>query len=359
MTSDSHLHTLRVPRSITTLEGLLNGFRAYQVLKAALDLGLFELLAREGGLGREDIASRLGVNGMFIRSFLLSLVDIGLVAEQGGKYRNTETADCFLVKNRPLYQGDWIEEDTGKASRWGDLAAQLQKMTPDAYAFDLAPRTSFIRALGQRSLRGELQGVTREIASWDGFPTARTVLDLGGGHGLYAIALCQINPDLHGVVFDKPHIIPETQRFLDAYNMSDRLCATGGDIDADAIEGEYDIVVASHILYKFRKNMPGFFQKVWETLKPGGLLVLNHWFCAPGCLPRGGLVEMDKAFLSFGHPLCHIETFNGLLADCGFDVVSSKEISSTYGTSNLHIAMKAPAIRQSPQCRASSCCSPR
>ncbi len=353
------LHELRVPQAITTIEGLLNGFRACQALKAALDLGLFELLDREGGLTREDIAARLGINGMFIRSFLLSLADIGLVVMEGDTCRNAEAADCFLVKNRPLYQGDWIAEVTGHDSRWSDLTAQLQKTAPDAYSFDKAPRTSFIRALGQRSLRGELQGVTREIASWDGFSSAKTVLDLGGGHGLYAIALCQIKPELHGVVFDKPHIVPETQRFLYTYGMSDRLVAHGGDIDAETIDGRYDIVLVSHLLYKFRKDLPGFFKKVREALAPGGLLVSNHWFCAPGCLPRGGLTEMDKAFLSFGHPLCHIETFDRLLAECGFDVVSSREIASTYGMSHLHLGVKSPEVRPALERLSASCCPAR
>ncbi len=355
MTPTASLHELCVPQSITTIEGLLNGFRACQALKAALELGLFELLDREDGLTREDIAARLGINGMFIRSFLLSLTDLGLVAVEGDTYRNAEAADRFLVENRPLYQGDWIAEVTGHESRWSNLTVQLQKTAPDAYAFDKAPQTSFIRALGQRSLRGELQGVTREIASWDGFPSARTVLDLGGGHGLYAIALCQIMPELHGVVFDKPHIVSETQRFLDAYGMSDRLVAHGGDIGAQTIDGRYDIVLVSHLLYKFRKDLPGFFKKVREALAPGGLLVSNHWFCAPGCMPRGGLVEMDKAFLSFGHPLCHIETFDRLLADCGFDVVSSREIASTYGMSHLHLGVKSPAVRPGLENISASC----
>lgn len=359
MTPTAPLHELRVPQAIATIEGLLDGYRACQTLKAALELGLFELLDREGGLTREDIAARLGINGMFIRSFLLSLSDLGLIAVEGNTYRNAEAADRLLVESRPLYQGDWIAEVTGHESRWSDLTAQLQKTAPDAFAFDKAPRTSFIRALGQRSLRGELQGVTREIAAWEGSPSAKTVLDLGGGHGLYAIALCQIKPELHGVVFDKPHIIPETQRFLYAYGMSDRLVAHGGDIGAETIDGRYDIVLVSHLLYKFRKDLTGFFKKIREVLAPGGLLVSNHWFCAPGCLPRGGLAEMDKAFLSFGHPLCHIETFDRLLADCGFDIVSSREIASTYGTSHLHLGVRSPEECPVLESLCVSCCPAR
>jgi len=359
MTSPPILQDLRVPRAITTLEGVLNGFRAYQALQAALDLGVFELLDREPGLGREDIVNRLKINGMFIRSYLLALMDIGLVCEREERYFNTETAECFLVQKSPLYQGDWIEQNTGKASRWNNLARQLQNDKPESYAFDAAPRTDFIRALGQRCLQGELQGVTREVSSWDGFADARTILDLGGGHGLYAIALCQINSRLRGVIFDKPHVVAETQRFINAYGMSDRLEAVGGDIDSDKIAGGCDIVMASHVLYKFRKDMPRFFHTIRQALRPGGLLVSNHWFCEPGCIPSKGVAEMDKALWSFGHPLCHIEKFDQLLNGCGLTVLSHTEIRGSDATSDLHLAVKAQDAKQRHRGEAAACCPTR
>ncbi len=353
------LGDLRVPQVVSNLERILTGFRAYKALKAGLDLGLFELLANEPDIGREDIVRRLRINGGFIRSFLQALVDIGLISQDGDAYRNTETAEHFLLRSSPLFQGDWIEEETGKNSWWDDLAAQLQKEKPEAKAFDKAPRTEFIRALGQRSLRGELQAVTKAVAGWEKFSDARMVLDLGGGHGLYAIALCQLNPDLRGVVFEKPHVLPELQNFLDAYQMNDRLKAVGGNIDVDAIGSGYDIIIVSHLMYKFRKNLPDFLQKVCSALQPDGLLVSNHWFCAPGCIPNNGLMEMDKAFLSFGHPLCYIEKFHELLEQNGFSLLTAKEIPSTFGTSNLHLAYKGQVTGEREKCCTTACCTPR
>ncbi|MBI9113100.1 methyltransferase dimerization domain-containing protein [Maridesulfovibrio ferrireducens] len=353
------LRDLCVPETASSLEDILNGFRAHQVLKAACELGVFELLSKGQSFEREEIVKRVGINGMFIRSFLLSLMEIGLINEKDEKYSNSDMAETFLVQSSPLYQGGWIEQDTGKDSRWNDLTEHLKKDKPESYAFDQAPKTDFIKALGQRSLRGELQGVAHEVVSWDKFSEARNVLDLGGGHGLYAIALCQVNTDLQGVIFDKPHVIPETNVFIENYEMSNRLRAQGGDIDTDDIGEGYDIVLASHVLYKFRKNMPEFFRKIRQALKPNGLLVLNHWFCSPGCIPTDGLLEMDKAFLSFGHPLCYIEKFNGLLKDCGFRVISTKDIPGTFGTSNLHLALKTEAVPDFLQPESVPCCSPR
>ena len=38
------------------------------------------------------------------------------------------------------------------------------------------------------------------------------MIDLGGGHGLYAIALAALNPALEAYVFDLPLVIPTNER---------------------------------------------------------------------------------------------------------------------------------------------------
>ncbi|WP_051261698.1 class I SAM-dependent methyltransferase [Desulfovibrio inopinatus] len=352
------LKDLHVPQVVSYLEGLQNGFRAYKVMEAALDLELFELLDAEPGLDRETIAKRLGINGMFIRSFLLSLVGVGLLNEEDEKYFNSDAVQAFLVRKSPLYQGEWMSKDTGKTSSWSDLVTQLRKTEPAQYAFDQAPKTDFIRALGQRSLRGELQAVMKAVASWGGFDDARLLLDLGGGHGLYAIGLCQLNPELRGVILDKPHVVTETNRIVNDYAMAHRLHVAGVDLDTDDFGEGFDIILISHLLYKFRTDLRGFLTRVRRSLKRGGLLVSNHWFCAPGCIPTNGLMEMEKAFMSFGHPLCHIETFQTLLAECGFELQCQKDIASTFGTSNLHVAVATEDIPVEGCCgHARSCCS--
>ena len=353
------LRDLRVPQVVSNLEEILTGFRAYKALKAALDLGLFELLEQEPGLGREEIVRRLKINGMFIRSFLQALVDTGLITQDGDAYQNTETAEHFLVQSSPLFQGDWINEETGQNSWWDALADHLQKEKPEAKAFDQAPRTEFIRALGQALHAGRTAGRgPGGVPLGKNSPTPAWFWTWAGGHGLYAIALCQLNPQLRGVVYDKPHVLPELQRFIDSYQMADRLKPVGGNIDTDDIGSGYDIIIVSHLMYKFRKDLPGFLNKVRQALRPDGLLVSNHWFCAPGCIPNNGLAEMDKAFLSFGHPLCYIEKFHELLEQNGFSLLAAKEIPSTFGTSNLHLACNGQQTGERAECcSTAACCS--
>ena len=62
--------------------------------------------------------------------------------------------------------------------------------------------------MAENALSGRLQAVIRVIINLPGFDRARRVLDLGGGHGLYAIALGMQNPGIEAWVFDLPDVVP-------------------------------------------------------------------------------------------------------------------------------------------------------
>jgi hypothetical protein len=161
------------------------------------------------------------------------------------------------------------------------------------------------------------------------------MLDIGGGHGLYAIALCQENPDLQACVFDLPHVVPLTREYIGRYGMDGRVSARGGDILIDDPGRGYDLIIVSHLLYKFRDRLVDVLGKVTESLAPGGLLVLNHLFCTPDCTvsPGAGVAELDRALMSAGHPLCHPQGLEAVLKRLGYTGITSSphETGMGYG----------------------------
>jgi Predicted O-methyltransferase len=346
------LINLRLPAGIDVLDRVTEGYQLYQTLIAALDLGLFELLTKEGPLEREKIAQGIGINGIFSRCFLGTLVDIGVISLQDGKYYNSTLASDFLVSSSPFYQGDRIRNAQGHY--WSNLVASLKRQQHEMNSFAAGPGEPFLNSLAQGSLRGELQAVATAVLGWNGFSKAQTLLDVGGGHGLYTIALCQANTHLNGVVFDKPHVIDVTQRNIMHYGMENRISALAGDVCTDNFGSGYDIVLISHVLYKFRKNLDPIFDKVFKSLNPGGLLVTNHWFCATGCVAESSSVkELAKSLQSFGHPLCHLDDFNELFKKKGFKVIQNSYVPSVYGNSTLHLAIKEGSSEESSN---QTCC---
>ena len=349
------LMNLRPPAGIEKLNRIIEGYQSYQSLHAALELGLFEFLDTRGPSDRNAIADGIGINGMFSRDFLNSLVDMELLSLHDELYANTKTANNFLLSRSPFFQGNWVKSVT-QNSHWRDLAASMRRDQPEKLNFGAGPSSLFLDALGERAIRGELQSVTEVISNWEGFFRARRLLDIGGGHGLYAIALCQANPHLDGTIMDKPHVTETTLRYLTDFGMQDRICVESGDITEDDFGSGYDIVIISHLLYKFRRNLEPIFDKVCACLNPGGLLVSNHWFCAPGCAPsESGIRELSKALQSFGHPLCHVEDFDNLFAAKGLKIYGTRVVPTSFGPSRLSLAVKESAPVSS-NVKSFSCC---
>jgi SAM-dependent methyltransferase len=327
--------------AIESIDSIIDGYKTYQVVRAALELNLFDWLDEHGSTPREEIGRALSINGMFTRSFFQTLVELGLLAEHEETFSNTDIAASLLVKTSPVYQGDWMLNAADEHGQWASLNDTLVTTAPQNTGFFDGPSPQFLRGLGERSLRGEVQEVTKIVALWDGFRTAKKLLDIGGGHGLYAIAACQLNPDLRAVVFDKPHVIDLTREVIRSYGMEDRITVQGGDIIQDDPGSGYDIVIISHLLYKFRNDLPSIFGKVASSLKPKGVFVSNHWFCGPVCgSGSSGIRELDRSIHSFGHPLCHPEDFASGMLMKGLVVTKQTTIPSNFGVSQVHVAEK-------------------
>jgi SAM-dependent methyltransferase len=328
---------------ISSIDTIVDGYKTYQVVRAALELGLFDWLDEHGSTPREEIGKALSINGMFTRSFFQSLADVGFLSGKDDSFANTETATRLLVQKSPAYQGDWILSASADHGQWSCLKDTLIATAPKNTGFSEGPSPQFLKALAERSLRGEVQDITKIITAWEGFGSAKTLLDIGGGHGLYAIAACQQNPGLRAVVFDKPHVIGLTREFIRSYGMEDRITVKGGDIIKDDPGSGYDIVIISHLLYKFRADLPSIFGKVAESLRPRGIFVSNHWFCGPVCgSGSSGVRELDRSIHSYGHPLCHPEDFCSIMFMKGLVTTKKTTIPSNFGISHVHVTEKVP-----------------
>ena len=341
-----------IEEEISSIDTIVDGYKTYQVVRAALEMGLFEWLDNHGPASREELVKALSMKGMFSRSFFQTLAEQGLIiAEKGreGRISNTGLATRLLVQKSPTYQGNWILHIADTHSEWSSLKKVLVEPAgnnPDLPAV-MAP--GLFKSLGERSLRGELQEVTKIITAWDGFSSAKKLLDIGGAHGLYAIAACQQNSQLHAVIFDKPEVIGLTKEYIRAYGMEDRISVVGGDISQDKPGEGYDIVIVSHLLYQFRRDLPSIFEKVSSILNPKGLFISNHWFCGPVCGEGStGIRELDLAFHSGGHPLCHPEKVAEEMTRYGLTVTKKTTAPSNFGISHIHVAEKV-SLGEIPQ----------
>lgn len=340
--STNKIGAIEFTEGISLIDNILDGYKNYQILSVALEIGIFEEIADIGPCSPRDIAKAALVNGMFIRSILMALEDMDFLKSDDDMYILTEPAETFLLKSSPLYQGDLILSTGSYKSQWNNLMAVLLHQKGPVKSKELDE--SRIRSIAQQSIRGEIQKVIKEIVSHPEFPEFEYLLDIGGSPGLYSIALCQENNKLLATILEQ-EAVPLTTSLVREYGMENQIKVEKGDIKNLKYPGEgegYDIVVISHLLYRYRREMGDVLENVAHILNPGGILVLNHRFCSPNCdiKPGDGVREIDRALNSFGHPLCHPEGLKEGLENLGFVNVSLIPHETALGYAVLFIGTK-------------------
>ncbi len=106
----------------------------------------------------------------------------------------------------------------------------------------------------------------------------KTLLDLGGGPGTWAIHFCLANPGLRATVFDLPATRPFAEKTIARFGLSDRVDFQGGDYLKDEVRGSYDVAWLSQVLHGEGPDAcREMVRKAVGALVPGGLILVHEF----------------------------------------------------------------------------------
>jgi hypothetical protein len=321
-----------------SLGGLARGYQESLLVYNAYKIGIFEVL----GNNAKDIASiaqELGCLPERLGYLLNVLVPMGLIEKRDGRYCNSSIVQTFLLSNSRFYQGDLLElqlspkrrQQWDRIDEWlrGESSGTVRKSEPDEVF-----NPSFIRAMAQGALSNEaFKETIIQIANHQCFQAARRLLDLGGGHGLYAIALKQIRPELDVVVYDLPHVGQVAEEYSRQYDTE--VSFVPGNFYKDDLPMKQDIILAFDILYPApgpQKKM--VIEKMYNALNPEGYLLLKQLFLDDTrTKPKGA--AFFSLCLSLGNFMSHVSTVQEaeeMFNDTGFQIVDSCKVGGSTST---------------------------
>ncbi len=253
--------------------GLLPDLIRHQQLAAALavacQLDLFARLAQPATLA--EITAAKKTDETTTGCLLAVLTHAGWLTCQDGRYRATAAALTYFRPAGFLYQGHNFNQQLAAP---GSLAVQTLKCLANHPDFRTSPepdwRPERLRQIGVASLDGQVQAT---IDALPDLAAEATLLDLGGGHGFYSIALAQKYPRLKITLLDLPAVITLTRDFLRRFGLEDRITLRPGNFLTDDIGTGYDAVLCSNILHSDKRDT--VLAKVRTALVPGGLIIVN------------------------------------------------------------------------------------
>ena len=118
------------------------------------------------------------------------------------------------------------------------------------------------------SLGGIARDFAQHIAGLPEFPACRSMLDVGGGPAINAMAVAQDNPQIRATVFDRPSIARMASTYIQTYGFEDRVKAVGGNYLRDDLGQGYDLVMITDTLYYEEQEIEPVLQKMSCSAQP-------------------------------------------------------------------------------------------
>lgn len=255
---------------------LINGYWATGVLGAAAAHSLFTHL--EGGAGTAtELAARAKISPRGAQTLLDALTGIGLIELDRGRYRNTPAASAYLVEGRPGCLAPFAQL---KLKHMGALTALPEVVRaggpvsdPTTEVADNPHWEEVVPAIAAQSVPAATVAA-RVLGLADAGEIS--ILDVGGGSGIYSAIWLQTNPAARSTQLDWEPINAIARRLVAEHGVADRFTTIDGDFHTtDFGTAAYDIALYSHIAHQEGPEAnTEVFARLRDCLKPGGALVV-------------------------------------------------------------------------------------
>jgi cyclopropane fatty-acyl-phospholipid synthase-like methyltransferase len=261
--------------------GLLNSkLFEFHTLAYAIKSGLFDLIEHDY-LSLEEIKEKLGVkcNSRNFQDFLDKLyVNHHLLREgpvDDPKYKTAQ--DAYLKSNpnnmrsliiyfagRPFKNINNLEDYINDKVHF-ETFTDIYNSDENTYNF---LRTMILYQANNFNL----------IATKFDFSKYKTLCDIGGGLGGFAVIVKRENPQLDCTTFDLPKTEPLVKKYLAENGMEDKVHAKFGDMFVDEFP-KSDIIAMGNIIHDWddeKKKL--LFKKAFDSLNEGGIFMIVESF---------------------------------------------------------------------------------
>jgi hypothetical protein len=256
---------------------LVTGHYISRAIYAAARLGIADLL-KDGPLHYTEIAKGCGAHAPSLHRMMLLLASAGVFEEK-------ETGSFGLTPVGVYLQSDVQGSRRAQAlllagpaqqRSWSGLLEILKTgHTPSGRSafqfFAKYPEEAAVFYEGMTA--GSAETAAAVAAAYD-FSSFRTIIDVGGGHGVLLTTILAGNPALRGVLFDLPHLAEGVQERIDAAGLAGRCEFVAGDFFEGVPRGA-EAYILKNVMHDWDdKHVVTILTNIREAMATHGRLLL-------------------------------------------------------------------------------------
>jgi hypothetical protein len=166
---------------------------------------------------------------------------------------------------------------------WGYFLQGLKTGLPQATTalgsdiFDYYAHHPEEAAIFQKTMQASTAGVTAEIGQRLDTSKSLRAVDVGGATGSLLYSLMQVNPNLRGIVYDRPENVSQAQAGAISLGLSERSAAVAGDFFESVPAG--DLYLLRFILHDWNdEDCIRILKNCRRAMLPGSRLVIIESF---------------------------------------------------------------------------------
>jgi len=261
---------------LSAILGKARAFWEARILMTAAEIDVFSLLLDTPKTSAQ-LSRELSSDQRATEALLNALVALGLLVKTQRTFRVRPGFERFLSNSAPETVLPVIRHMAQLWDNWGRLTEIVRTGEARGSVEELERDEQGVRAfIGAMHTIG--LGLARSVVARLDLSGRRNLIDVGGGSGVYTIAVLQAAPEMRATVFDRPLVTEIARQRLAEEGMSDRVELVNGDFYVDVLPAGHDLALLSAIIHQndAEQNIE-LYRKVFDALVPGGTLVVRDF----------------------------------------------------------------------------------
>lgn len=307
---------------------LIAGKWISQAVSVAAALGIADIL-KDGPRSAVEIAAIAGASEDAIFRLLRALASVGLLSSDDERRFALTISGNYLRSDLPGSLRGWARF-VGHAVTWrpwGELAYSVRTGKPafdhvfGVPIFEYPGRDAEAAAILNEAMTSTSSIDANAVLQAYDFSPIRTLVDVGGGHGLMLATVLKANPHMRGILFELPHAIEGASALLKHEGVAQRCDVVAGDFFQSVPEGG-DAYILKLVIHDWDDERAlQILRNCHRVMRPKTRLLLVDYVLRSGDdRDFGKFVDLEMLVLNAGGRERTEPEFRDLLANGGFEL---------------------------------------